>query len=95
MMDAGKVVCIAQNKSVHTRDLLGSLGLPHLDEDVAELFTLPLSPQVSSQLQKDKCKLVEELIINTLLKMAEAWPLTVILRPLVSHTLQLDLQPVK
>lgn len=52
MMDAGKVVCIAQNKSVHTRDLLGSLGLPHLDEDVAELFTLPLSPQVRSQLQR-------------------------------------------
>jgi hypothetical protein len=32
--------------------LLGGLGFPHLGENIAQFFTLPLGPQVSSQLRE-------------------------------------------
>jgi hypothetical protein len=39
-------------KSKHSYTLLGGLSLPHLSEDITHLFTLPLGPQVGSQLQE-------------------------------------------
>lgn len=49
-------LCIVE----HIHSLLGGLGFPHLGENIAQFFTLPLGSQMGSQssLQKLQCSLV-------------------------------------
>ncbi len=37
--------------STHIHNLLGGLGFPHLGQNITQFFTLPLGPQVRSQLE--------------------------------------------